>query len=102
MKRENTALMTFKDLKIEHFGRRGTLQREAHEEGYQQFKIGAMIQEARIKRGMTQQELADKVGTTKSYISKIENNIKEARLSTLQKIVERGFGGKIELRITFG
>ena len=61
-----------------------------------------MIQEARIKQGMTQQELADKVGTTKSYISKIENNIKEARLSTLQKIVELGFGGKIELSITFG
>jgi transcriptional regulator with XRE-family HTH domain len=48
---------------------------------------------------MTQQQLADKVGTTKSYISKIENNIKEARLSTLQKIVELGFGGQVELSI---
>ncbi len=47
--------------------------------------------------GMTQQELADKVGTTKSYISKIENNVKEARISTLQKIVELGFGGQLEL-----
>ena len=46
---------------------------------------------------MTQEELADKVGTTKSYISKIENNLKEARISTLQKIVELGFGGHLEL-----
>ena len=48
---------------------------------------------------MTQEELAVKVGTTKSYISKIENNLKEARLSTLQKIVEVGFGGHLELYI---
>ncbi len=49
--------------------------------------------------GMTQEQLAKKVGTTKSYISKIENNIKEVRLSTLQKIIELGFGGHLELSI---
>ena len=43
--------------------------------------------------------VAEKVGTTKSYISKIENNIKEARISTLQKIVELGFGGHLDLSI---
>lgn len=50
---------------------------------------------------MTQEELAAKVGTSKSYISKIENNIKEARISTLQKIIELGFGGRLELDIKF-
>ena len=50
---------------------------------------------------MTQEQLAEKVGTSKSYISKIENNIKEARISTLQKIVERGFGGHLEFSIKF-
>tara|TARA_R110001599_G_scaffold54340_1_gene151189 strand:+ start:135 stop:293 length:159 start_codon:yes stop_codon:yes gene_type:complete len=49
--------------------------------------------------GMTQEQLAEKVGTTKSYISKIENNIKEARISTLQKIIVLGFGGRLELSI---
>jgi DNA-binding XRE family transcriptional regulator len=44
------------------------------------FKIGAMLHEARLEKGMTQEDLAEKVGTTKSYISKIENNIKEVRL----------------------
>jgi len=54
------------------------------------FQPVAFDQEARLKSGLTQQELADKVGTTKSYISKIENNITEVRISTLKKIVEFG------------
>ena len=58
-----------------------------------------MIHEARLEKGLTQEELAKKVGTTKSYISKIENNIKEVRLSTLQKIVELGLDGRLQLSI---
>ncbi|MFY7944337.1 MAG: helix-turn-helix domain-containing protein, partial [Crocinitomicaceae bacterium] len=69
------------------------------EEGYENFKIGALIHEARLEKGMTQEQLAEKVGTTKSYISKIENNIKEVRLSTLKKIIELGLGGNLELSI---
>lgn len=95
----NNRLGTLEELKDEHFGKRGTEKREELEEGYKNFKIGVLLQEARLKKGMTQQELADKVGTTKSYISKIENNVKEARISTLQKIVELGFGGQLELSI---
>jgi len=48
---------------------------------------------------MTQEELAFKVGTTKSYISKIENNIKEVRFSTLKKKIELGLDGQLELSI---
>jgi transcriptional regulator with XRE-family HTH domain len=69
------------------------------EEGYESFKIGALIHEARLEKGLTQEQLAEKVGTTKSYISKIENNIKEVRLSTLKKIIELGLGGNLELSI---
>lgn len=58
-----------------------------------------MLQEARLSKGLTQEELAIRVGTTKSYISKIENDVKEVRLSTLQRIVEVGFGGKLLLSI---
>lgn len=57
------------------------------------------ITEARLEKGLTQEELADKSGTTKSYSSKIENNIKEVRISTLQKIFEPGFGGHLQLSI---
>jgi transcriptional regulator with XRE-family HTH domain len=58
-----------------------------------------MLQQARLEKGMTQEQLAEKVGTTKSYISKIENNIKEVRLSTLKKIIELGLGGNLVLSI---
>jgi len=97
MKRNN--LKSLSDLKQEHFGEIGEPLRDKLEEGYENFKIGVLLREARKKKGMTQQELADKTGTTKSYISKIENNVKEARISTLKKIVELGFGGQLVLSI---
>jgi DNA-binding XRE family transcriptional regulator len=99
MKTKNKSLTTLEEFKDKNYGKRGTKAREHLESGYDAFKIGALIQDTRIELGMTQEELAEKVGTTKSYISKIENNIKEARLSTLQKIIESGFGGKLELKI---
>ncbi len=99
MKTKNSNLMTLDHFKDKNYGVRGTVKRESLEAGYDNFKIGALIHDARIEKGMTQQELAEKVGTTKSYISKIENNIKEARISTLQKIIEIGFNGHLELSI---
>jgi len=97
MKKKN--LMTLEEFKEKNYGIRGTKQREELEEGYEAFKMGALIHDTRVELGMTQEQLAEKVGTTKSYISKIENNIKEARISTLQKIIELGFGGKLEVNI---
>ena len=94
--------MNLELIKDKHYGKKGTPKRDKLEEGYKNFKIGYLLKEARENSGLTQQELADKVGTTKSYISKIENNVKEARLSTLEKIVELGFGGRVELKINLG
>ena len=99
MNTKNKSLVTLKEFKDKNYGKRGTKKRDELEAGYDLFKIGALIHDMRIELGMTQEELADKVGTTKSYISKIENNLKEARISTLQKIVELGFGGNLELLI---
>ncbi len=94
----NNAL-TLSEFKDKHYGVKGTPKRDELEGGYENFKIGSLLYEARIEKGLTQAELAEKVGTTKSYISKIENNIKEVRLSTLQKIVELGLGGQFDLSI---
>ncbi|CAN1485768.1 couple_hipB, transcriptional regulator, y4mF family [Flavobacteriaceae bacterium] len=96
MKTNSNTLSQFKD---KHYGKTGTTKRDELDAGFEIFKIGAMIQEARLQKGLTQEELAQKAGTTKSYISKIENNVKEARFSTLQKIVELGLGGHLELSI---
>ena len=83
----------------EQYGKTGTPKRDKFEKGYETFKLGFLLQRARIEKGMTQEQLAEKCGTNKGYISKIENDIKEVRISTLQKIVELGLGGQLQLSI---
>jgi len=97
MKTDN--LMTLEEFKDKNYGKRGSKKRNELKAGYETFKIGALIHDTRVEMGMKQEELAAKLDTSKSYISKIENNVKEARISTLQKIVELGFGGQLELSI---
>ena len=96
MKKNTKTLDHFID---EQYGKKGTVKRIKFEKGFETFKIGFLIQNARLEKGMTQEELASKCGTNKGYISKIENDVKEVRISTLQKIVERGLGGQLELSI---
>lgn len=99
MKAREHNTTTLEQFKNKQYGERGTAKREQLEVGYENFKIGALLHEARLEKGLTQKELAEKVGTTKSYISKIENNVKEARISTLQRIVELGLGGQLQVSI---
>jgi HTH-type transcriptional regulator / antitoxin HipB len=66
--------------------------------GYEQFKIGMVIKELRIKEGMTQEELAEKLHTKKSVISRMENHSEDIRLSTLNKVAEV-FGKKLQIAI---
>lgn len=101
MKKKTNNILTLEQFKDKNYGKRGTAKREKLEAGYENFKLGALIHEARLEKGLTQEELAKKVGTTKSYISKIENNIKEVRFSTLQKIIELGLEGQLQLSIRF-
>jgi HTH-type transcriptional regulator/antitoxin HipB len=83
----------------EQYGKKGTTKRDELEKGLEGFKLGFLLQQARLEKGLTQEQLAEKCGTNKGYISKIENNIKEVRISTLQKIVELGLDGHLELSI---
>ncbi|WP_018626054.1 helix-turn-helix domain-containing protein [Niabella aurantiaca] len=83
----------------EQYGKRGTKKRDRFETGFEAFKLGFLLQQARIEKGLTQEQLAEKIGTNKGYISKVENNIKDVRISTLQKIVELGLGGHLQLSI---
>ena len=101
MKTKKNNIVTLDQFKDKHYGKMGTAKRDKLEAGYENFRVGALLYEARLEKGMTQEELAEKVGTTKSYISKIENNMKEARISTLQKIIELGLGGHLELSIKY-
>lgn len=99
MKAKESNTITLEQFKDKHYGKLGTAKRDQLEAGYENFKIGALLHEARLEKGLTQEELAQKVGTTKSYISKIENNVKEVRISTLQRIVELGLGGQLQVSI---
>ena len=92
-------IKTFDELIEKEHGKIGTESRNEYEEGAQMFIVSEMLKEARKTANMTQEQLAIKAGTKKSYISRIENNVKEVRLSTLQKIVELGLGGHLELSI---
>ena len=81
------------------YGDKGTESREKFEEELETFRIGVLIQEARKRQKMTQQQLAEKVGTTKNYISRIENNASDIRLSTLMRIIREGLGGSLKLSV---
>ncbi|NUQ82405.1 MAG: helix-turn-helix transcriptional regulator [Bacteroidetes bacterium] len=62
-------------------------------------KIGQLVREERLKSGMTQQDLAIRSGTTRAYISRIENDRSDLELATLRKIVETGLGRKLDISI---
>ena len=62
-------------------------------------KIGELIREARLSSGLTQQDLALKSGTSRSYISKIENDRSDLEIATLRKIIETGLGRKLDISI---
>jgi DNA-binding XRE family transcriptional regulator len=99
MKKKKNKIITLEQFKDNNYGKPGAKKRNKLDEGYKSFKLGALIHEARIEKQLTQEELAKRTGTTKSYISKIENNVKEVRISTLQKIIENGLGGKMHLTV---
>ena len=67
--------------------------------GYEDFKIGAILREARRSSGMTQEQVASKLNTTKSVVSRIENHAQDIRLSTLEKFV-KAIGKEIKLTIS--
>lgn len=101
MKAKNKHLKSLDRFIDEKIGKKGTKKREAFEAEYEAFKIGALIQQARRRKGLTQEQLAERTGTHKSYISRLEQNLKDIRFSTLQRIVEDGLGGHLEISIHF-
>ena len=99
MNAKKVNMANLEQFKEKHYGKRGMAKRDKLEAGFENFKLGALIHDARLEKGLTQEELAERIGTTKSYISKIENDIKEVRVSTLLRLVEEGLGGRLLLSI---
>jgi HTH-type transcriptional regulator/antitoxin HipB len=100
-KSKNKNISTFSEHLDEQYGKAGAKKRDEFERDFDAFKLGVLIKQARLKAHMTQDELADKADTKRSYISRIENDASDIRLSTLMRIVERGLGGHLKLSNKF-
>ncbi len=96
---EEKNITTLDEILDQKYGVRGEEKREKWEQDFETFQLGVMLGEARKQLGMTQEQLAEKCGTNKSYISRIENNASDIRLSTLMKIIRTGFGGQLKLTL---
>ena len=89
---------TFEDLLNVEYGERGSEKREAFEAEAEAFCLAECLKEQRHLAGLTQEELATKIGTKKSYISKIENGHTDVQLSTLFRIFA-GLGKRVSVTI---
>ena len=98
-KKERNNLVSFEDHLDEQYGKRGTKERERFEAEFEAFRLGAMLRELRKEKGLTQAQLAQKCGTTKTYISRIENDASDIRLSTLMRIIREGLGANLKLSV---
>jgi HTH-type transcriptional regulator/antitoxin HipB len=90
---------TFEELLDVKYGILGTPVRDEYETKANNFVISEMLKEARKEANLTQEQLAEKIGTKKSYISRLENGKADIQLSTLFKIFETGLGRKVSLSI---
>jgi ribosome-binding protein aMBF1 (putative translation factor) len=98
-KKTKSNITTFDEILDKKYGRKDSVKRQKWERDFEVFRVGVLIEEARTRMGMTQDELAVKCGTNKSYISRIENNSSDIRFSTLLKIIQNGLGGQLKLTL---
>lgn len=97
METKNKNIKTFNQHLEERYGKIGTEKRTEFEIKAKSFAIGELIKEERKQAKLTQEQLAEKIGAKKSYISRIENGKTDIQLSTLYKLIEFGLGRKVNL-----
>ena len=97
--KKNKDITTYDEHLEKRFGKRGTESRTEFEIKAKAFLIGEVIKEERKLANLTQEQLADKIGAKKSFISRIENGKTDIQLSTLYRLLEFGLGRKIELHV---
>lgn len=96
-KKKNTT--SFEEHLEKRYGKRGTEERTAFEIKAKAFLIGEVIKDERKMAKLTQEQLAEKIGAKKSFISRIENGKTDIQLSTLYRLLEFGLGKKVELTV---
>ena len=89
----------FDDLLNEKYGEKGTPTRDKYDAESLAFRLGVMLKEARKEAKVTQEELATRTGTKKSYISRIERGQSDIQFSTYYKLIEIGLGKHLNISI---
>ena len=90
---------TFDQILDEKYGEKGNTERDQYDADSLAFRLGAMLKEARVEANLTQEELAEKTGTKKSYISRIERGLSDIQISTYYKLIELGLGKQLNISI---
>ena len=90
---------SWNEIKNNVYGKKGTERRDELERDFESFKIGLLIRNAREEKNLTQEQLGELINKKRTYISRVENNGSNLTLKTLFDIVEKGFGGKVNISI---
>lgn len=90
---------TLSQLLDENYGPKGTKKRDQYDAESLAFRLGVMLKEARKEAKLTQEELAQRTGTKKSYISRIERGLSDIQISTYNKLIEIGLGKHLNITI---
>ena len=89
----------FEDLLIDKYGKKGTEKRDKYDAESLSFRLGVMLKEARKSAHLTQEQLAERTGTKKSYISRIERGLSDIQITTYQKLIEIGLEKQLNISI---
>ena len=92
-------LSDFEDLLQAKYGDKGTSARDKYDADSLAFRLGVMLKEARKEANITQEQLAERTGTKKSYISRIERGQSDIQISTYYKLIEIGLGKRLNISI---
>lgn len=92
-------IIDFEDLLIEKYGKKGTATRDKYDSESLSFRLGVMLKEARQEANISLEQLAEKTGTTKSLISKIETGYSDIQISTYHRLIELGLGKNLSISI---
>lgn len=91
---------TLSQLEDKYIGKKGTDARNRYESEIADLMIGQQIRDGRIKLDLTQEDLAEKIGKKREFISRIENDGSNLTIKTLREIVEVGLGGTLRIEVT--
>ena len=89
----------FEDLLKDKYSVKGTPTRDSYDADSLAFRLGVMLKEARTEAHITQEELAERIRTKKSYISRIERGQSDIQVSTYYKLIEAGLGRQLNISI---